>query len=668
MAIPSPITTNNIKKTMGSFASSLKQARKSAQSGVTNLEKKTKARRRFLIDDNILFNRRKEAVRRKQQQDIIEANKLGLNPRRSFLRGFNTAANNEKGFLGKILDFAGTLLVGWLLSNLPTIIFMGKQLIARIQMVVSIGKAFIFDIGSSFLKFGGLLGAVGKDIATFDFFDTSKRVARAMNDLGSNFDDMKKQIEDGMSLFTTPLTKDIKTGQEAPPTGTRYSTQPSGVEDRGGGTQKNQASSGTPRQKALLNTISFAEGNTGYSTWAGYQKHGPDNLTNLTIGEIVELQKSFISSGKAKKTGSAVVGRYQFLYPERFAAQAGLSINDKFSEENQDKMAIAELNRIGVTDQLLQREGGFTQRVASLLAPVWASIPTSSGGSYYGQGSKSLKSLQNVYNRNIGNTSAEISQPQQPQVSQAAQTAPTERQSAPGPAPRLDANRRYYNQQNISGQIGKGVITTLYKDPERPSHNGIDIAVPIGTYIALRVDCEVIDYGNTNPTGYGLEIHVWVPQYQIRFKMAHLTGVLVTSGKVPAGKSFARSGKSGRSTGPHIHFEAGPRNNYKGDRDPSPYVPLLLLTDGPNKGSFTPAAINPQQNRAQIAAPPMQSQQFAQQMTPDRQGPTVILTPQQQQEQQARPSSGSQFVPIPMMVNTLNTFTTNRILLELAYT
>jgi len=212
---------------------------------------------------------------------------------------------------------------------------------------------------------------------------------------------------------------------------------------------------GTPSQKAALDTIAFAEGNTGYSTWAGYQKHGPDDLTGLTIRQIHDLQTSFISSGKVKVTGSAVVGRYQFLNPLNQARAAGLNPEvDKFSPANQDKMAIHILNTLGVTDERLRKEG-ISVGVADKIATQWASFPYSpkGGKSYYGQGYKDLGKLQQVYGTKLNQNSQQSSAKSTP-TSQSADKAAQEYAASKG---------KYY-----SSTTGKtyGSYAEALKDPE----------------------------------------------------------------------------------------------------------------------------------------------------------------------------------------------------------
>ena len=174
------------------------------------------------------------------------------------------------------------------------------------------------------------------------------------------------------------------------------------------------ASYGTPEMKSLLDVLAHAEGTTnnrngatgpaGYSTWAGFQIHGPTDLTNHTIQQVHDLQTSFLKAGKQRVTGSAVVGRYQFKGLLNFAKQAGLNPDvDKFSPTNQDKMAIKEIERVGVNSKILKSEG-LTTRSLDKLAPVWASLPYSpkGGKSYHGQSYKNPDDLIALYKKQLG--------------------------------------------------------------------------------------------------------------------------------------------------------------------------------------------------------------------------------------------------------------------------
>ncbi|MDQ2746289.1 MAG: peptidoglycan-binding protein, partial [Acidobacteriota bacterium] len=86
---------------------------------------------------------------------------------------------------------------------------------------------------------------------------------------------------------------------------------------------------------------------------------------------------------------SSAAGRYQFLD----STWRGLGLKD-FSPRSQDLGAIKLMQRRGMIEPLLR--GDFAAAIHKG-APEWASLPTASGGSYYGQGAKSLSSLQSVY-------------------------------------------------------------------------------------------------------------------------------------------------------------------------------------------------------------------------------------------------------------------------------
>ncbi len=101
--------------------------------------------------------------------------------------------------------------------------------------------------------------------------------------------------------------------------------------------------------------------------------------------------------------------------------------------------------------------------------------------------------------------------------------------------------------------VEKASITSGFGERWGAVHKGIDIGVPMGTSVkaarggtVLRAErigtygnCVIIDHGDGQETRY-----------------AHLSGILVNAGdEVVKGQEIARSGNSGRTTGPHLHFE-----------------------------------------------------------------------------------------------------------------
>jgi murein DD-endopeptidase MepM/ murein hydrolase activator NlpD len=83
----------------------------------------------------------------------------------------------------------------------------------------------------------------------------------------------------------------------------------------------------------ILDLIASKESGGSYTKMYG-GKENP-SLVNMTLQEVSAFQ-----AAHAKKTGSAAMGRYQFMNALGQGAAVGLKPTDKFSPENQDKMAV----------------------------------------------------------------------------------------------------------------------------------------------------------------------------------------------------------------------------------------------------------------------------------------------------------------------------------------
>ncbi len=130
----------------------------------------------------------------------------------------------------------------------------------------------------------------------------------------------------------------------------RYS-RVSGIqqEQAKGSTSGRASSGGGGNLKPLLDMISSGESPGGGYT-AMFPSESHPQILDMTIAEVIAFQKEKLKDGRA----SAAIGRYQMLYPENYASAAGLSLNDKFSPENQDKMVIAYLKKNRKLDLWLQ--------------------------------------------------------------------------------------------------------------------------------------------------------------------------------------------------------------------------------------------------------------------------------------------------------------------------
>ncbi|WP_421873321.1 M23 family metallopeptidase [Pararhizobium sp.] len=84
-------------------------------------------------------------------------------------------------------------------------------------------------------------------------------------------------------------------------------------------------------------------------------------------------------------------------------------------------------------------------------------------------------------------------------------------------------------------------------------HAGIDFRAPTGTRIVATAPGTVITAGKNG--GYGNMVEIDHGN-GITTRYAHLSTILVNAGdKIRTGEPIARSGSTGRSTGPHLHYE-----------------------------------------------------------------------------------------------------------------
>ena len=134
-----------------------------------------------------------------------------------------------------------------------------------------------------------------------------------------------------------------------------------------------------------------------------------------------------------------------------------------------------------------------------------------------------------------------------------------------------------FSPEGFCSPVGAGwenIITSEFgyrRDPftgETAGHSGMDLAVPTGTAVrsALAGTVTAARYDSS----YGYYVHI-DHGGGLSTLYAHCSQLLVRAGQtVQAGEVVARSGSTGRSTGPHLHFEV----RVNGQRtDPRYYLP-----------------------------------------------------------------------------------------------
>ena len=273
----------------------------------------TKEKERLAFKSSILDARRREASRRKEIEDRVEASKVTTNP----TRGFRMIGSSSAGPFQRLLGFLGFLTAGWLVENLPTIIFIGKEFISRVFKVGSLISDFIGDTLNIISNFGTLLTSIVTNIATFDFTDQSDRVKNSFLDLNSSMQSVNDELFQAYKLLTTPLTQSSDTGEEAPPLGedapnTLYpqpSTSSGGGSPGGGGFGGSGVSKGVEIARRLQKDL-------GLKDYQAAAVVGNLLQENSTLGPSVLEggKKGLLTEAMRKGTG---YGWAQWTYPSR---------------------------------------------------------------------------------------------------------------------------------------------------------------------------------------------------------------------------------------------------------------------------------------------------------------------------------------------------------------
>lgn len=109
-------------------------------------------------------------------------------------------------------------------------------------------------------------------------------------------------------------------------------------------------------------------------------------------------------------------------------------------------------------------------------------------------------------------------------------------------------------------------------------HKGVDIAVDSGTPIIAVGGGKTFRVGDRND-GYGNAVEIkHSPQLSTLY--AHMSRIAVGDNvTVKAGQIIGYVGSTGRSTGPHLHFEVRSPAGAESVLDPKPYLNLQLATN-----------------------------------------------------------------------------------------
>ncbi len=197
--LKSSLSIRSIGESVNKFREGLTSARISADNTVKKLRQSNIFKRNLIRDDNKYFQQRRENVRRKAREDELEASSVQGVPK---TQG-TILAKSTRGFLGRILDFLGILLIGWAITNLPKIISGIQGLIKRISSITGILGLFVDGIKGVVLGIGQIAGDALKNILRLDFLGQKKEIEKTTEDAQAGLQKSSQELIQSANDFAS---------------------------------------------------------------------------------------------------------------------------------------------------------------------------------------------------------------------------------------------------------------------------------------------------------------------------------------------------------------------------------------------------------------------------------------------------------------------------------
>ena len=180
------INLNNINRSLSSLGRSVQGAIKRTENISDNINKRNLDKKESISMSKEFFAKRRDLQRRREKEELLEAGGV-LGVLRSSQRSIR---KTTKGFLGRILEFVGKLILGWAILNLPKIIKITQDVIKRMQKYFAILTRFVNDIALLFTDFRNKITEIATTLLPFDFEKFSNNVKTFMDRIRNAFDQL----------------------------------------------------------------------------------------------------------------------------------------------------------------------------------------------------------------------------------------------------------------------------------------------------------------------------------------------------------------------------------------------------------------------------------------------------------------------------------------------
>ena len=195
----SSIGIESIRKSITNLSEGLASIRKQSSELLKETRKSNLLKSKLIRQDAEFFKKRRENVLRKQREDELEASTpIGATKRQG-----NIIQRSTRGFLGRIIDFLATLIIGWSLINLPVIIKAFRSLFGLIDKVVGVFTGFIGGMRSFFDGIGAGIDSFLTSFNRFNFLEDDKNIKETFENTENSLVKLNKDFTESINSYVS---------------------------------------------------------------------------------------------------------------------------------------------------------------------------------------------------------------------------------------------------------------------------------------------------------------------------------------------------------------------------------------------------------------------------------------------------------------------------------
>tara|TARA_B100000427_G_scaffold128741_1_gene107149 strand:+ start:6493 stop:7995 length:1503 start_codon:yes stop_codon:yes gene_type:complete len=193
LVLKSSLNLKAISNSTQIFTKGIEKASLSSRKIADSLGESNLVKKKLIANDAKFFRKRRDNVRRKENESIIEAS--GVTG--ALKRTGKVISDSTKGFFGRVLDFVGYTLTGWLVTKLPAIIKGANELMKNINGVVNFLSNFTNDLIGILTQTDFALDVEKDKLNTVDLMKTKGQLDKAKAETSRAFGLMEGQLTDG---------------------------------------------------------------------------------------------------------------------------------------------------------------------------------------------------------------------------------------------------------------------------------------------------------------------------------------------------------------------------------------------------------------------------------------------------------------------------------------